>query len=294
MSGHGHDGHLVGARRVDRQLLRMAVVDLLAHGGQDIDPRVKPTQPHGRARARPAGAAASSRRLGNATSSTPPQRAGHVLRRDRTRDDPAPPRRPTGSAVSPRIDGQLLGRGRRSSSGRRARGARPSATAPSRRTVPPCTKNVRPVIVAARRGEVRDERRHVGRVPHVEALGRGGHDLAQAGRGLGEPGAGGGRDAVRPHAVARQLLRADDAEGPDARLGGAVVGLAGVAEQPRGRRRVDDRGVARSRPPSPARASGRPRSGSARSGPSGARRRRRPTPPRTSTRACGRAGCRRC
>ena len=58
---------------------------------------------------------------------------------------------------------------------------------------------------------------------------------------LGEPGASRRRDGVHPHAVATELGGADDREGGDAHLGGAVVRLADVAEQPRRRRRVDHR-----------------------------------------------------
>ena len=59
----------------------------------------------------------------------------------------------------------------------------------------------------------------------------------------GEPGPGGGGEAVDPHPVAPELLGRDDREGGDPGLGRPVVGLAGVAEQTRGRRRVDHRGA---------------------------------------------------
>ena len=65
----------------------------------------------------------------------------------------------------------------------------------------------------------------------------------EAGGRQREPGPGRGRDGVGADAVAGQLLRADLGERGDAGLGGAVVRLAGVGEQARRGRRVDDRGV---------------------------------------------------
>ena len=53
-----------------------------------------------------------------------------------------------------------------------------------------------------------------------------------------------GAIAFAQHAVAAELEPADDRERGDAGLGGAVVGLARVAEHARRRRRVDDRGPA--------------------------------------------------
>ncbi len=57
---------------------------------------------------------------------------------------------------------------------------------------------------------------------------------------LGHPRAGARRQAVDGHAVAGELLRGDHRQAGDARLGGAVVALADVAEQARRARRVDD------------------------------------------------------
>ena len=143
----GDDRDLVGARRIDRQLLRMAVVEVLRHRSEDIDPRVK-IHPSGirRARARPAGAAASSRRLGNATSSTPPQRAGHEFSADRTQNRTVHPSRSRTKSRQPRMSGKLLLELVDRPARRPVRGARPCATAPSRGRVPPCTKKVRPVM----------------------------------------------------------------------------------------------------------------------------------------------------
>ena len=76
-----------------------------------------------------------------------------------------------------------------------------------------------------------------------------------------------GAMALHAHAVAVELHLGDDRQRGDAGLRGAVVGLADVAEQPRRRRRVDRPTPSPACPPWPARASTRPRSASARSGP---------------------------
>src|SRR5581483_2788055 len=60
---------------------------------------------------------------------------------------------------------------------------------------------------------------------------------------LGHTGAGPRGDGVGPNAEALELTGEDDRHRRDARFGRAVVQLAGVAEQARLRRRVDDRGV---------------------------------------------------
>ena len=62
---------------------------------------------------------------------------------------------------------------------------------------------------------------------------------------LGHAGQRGRRDGVHRDAVALELHGGDDGEGGDAGLGRAVVGLAHVAVDARGRRGVDDAGVVR-------------------------------------------------
>src|SRR5436190_12371001 len=92
-------------------------------------------------------------------------------------------------------------------------------------------------------GEVADERRHVGRVPHVELAFVLGclHGVLEPGRLLGETRAGGGGDGVRADAVPAELEGRDVRERRDAGLRRAVVCLARVAEQARRRRGVNDR-----------------------------------------------------
>ena len=100
-----------------------------------------------------------------------------------------------------------------------------------------------PGDVAVLHRETRDERRDVGGVPRVKdrRVRRGDDVVGQSGRRLGHARARRGRDRVRAHAVATELFGDDHRERGDAGLGGAVVRLADVAEQSRGRRRVDDR-----------------------------------------------------
>ena len=76
-----------------------------------------------------------------------------------------------------------------------------------------------------------DERRHVLRPEGVELALLGlGHVPEEV---LGHPGARPGRDGVDRDAVVLELTGEDDRQGGDAGLGGAVVGLAGVAEEAR-------------------------------------------------------------
>src|SRR5438876_12458976 len=78
--------------------------------------------------------------------------------------------------------------------------------------------------------------RDVGRVERVEAF----WWRVHLERLLRHPRAGVRREAVDGDAVAPQLLGDDDREPRDARLRGAVVRLADVAEDARRARRVDD------------------------------------------------------
>src|SRR5206468_1083288 len=89
----------------------------------------------------------------------------------------------------------------------------------------------------------RDQRRYVARVEDVElALGRLlTHDRGGRRRGVhGEPRPRQRRDGVGRDAVLLHLLPDDDRHERDGGLGGAVVHLPDVAEQPRVGRRVDD------------------------------------------------------
>ena len=121
--------------------------------------------------------------------------------------------------------------------------------------------------------QVRHERRDVGRIPDVEHAGVVGSldDLAEPGRRLGEACARRRRDAVRPHAVAAELLRADLARTrrcrPSPRRSSSARGCRAAPMSTTCARCSPSR----LRRPWPARASTPRPSGSGRSGPSGGR-----------------------
>jgi hypothetical protein len=83
-----------------------------------------------------------------------------------------------------------------------------------------------------------DDRRAVGRIDRIEAVfGRRAH------YGLRHPGARVGCEHICRHAVTPELLRYAEREADDARLRGAVVDMADVAEETRPTRGGDDAGV---------------------------------------------------
>ena len=110
----------------------------------------------------------------------------------------------------------------------------------TRLTTPPWAKKVSPLNRAAFGAEVGHERRHVRRIPLVEAAVARGHDVLEPGRGEREACPGGRCDTVADDVVAGELLGGDLAERRDAGLRCPVVRLARIAEQPRRARRVDE------------------------------------------------------
>ena len=120
----------------------------------------------------------------------------------------------------------------------------PSATAMR----PPPTRNTWPVTPATARwpSQVTSGAMFSGPLGSHSAFRRSGPAAAEV---LGHAGARAGRDRVDRHVVPRELLAAMMRERGDARLRRAVVGLAGVGEQTRRRRRADHATARPARPP---------------------------------------------